>query len=181
MALITGTGNIARLKCQPSLRFQHWRKTARELQGKPEERDGARERGRKQAYPVFLRVCVYVGMRSLVCVCVCVCVRAYWWLTETYLSCRLVLWGPGMSDSIKAGIWLGDFDVPLESCRLSHPIEHKLASTLTNRHRAACWPLTTKHKYKSIFMSSLFTKHGCQIMTYGAESVWGTLEKSLRF
>lgn len=112
---------------------------------------------------------------------VCVCVRAYGWLTETYLSCRLVLWGPGMSDSIKTSIWLGDFDVPLESCRLSHPIEHKLASTLTNRHRAACWPLTTKHKYKSIFMSSLFTKHGCQIMTYSAESVWGTLEKSLRF
>ncbi len=140
---------------------------------------GERERGRKQAYPVFLRLCVYVGMHSLVCVCVCVC--AHGWLTETYLSCRLILWGPGMSDSIKAGIWLGEFDIPLESCRLSHPIEHKLASTLTNRHWAACWPLTTKHRYKSILMSYLFTKHGCLIMTYGAESVWGTLEKSLRF
>lgn len=138
MALITGTRNIARLKCQPSLRFQHWRKTARELQGKPEERDGARKRGRKQA-------CVRVCWHAFPGVCVCVCVRAYGWLTETYLSCRLVLWGPGMSDSIKAGIWLGDFDVPLESCRLSHPTEHKLAYTLTNRHWAACWPLTTKH------------------------------------
>ncbi len=179
MALITGTGNIARLKCQPSLRFQHWRKTARELQGKPEERE--RGGGNKPTQCFYVCACTLACIPWCVYVCVCVCVCAHGWLTETYLSCRLILWGPGMSDSIKAGIWLGEFDIPLESCRLSHPIEHKLASTLTNRHWAACWPLTTKHRYKSILMSSLFTKHGCLVMTYGAESVWGTLEKSLRF